>query len=614
MAGAEGLPTAEISVQPDRVIGEISPLIYGQFIEHIESCVYNGIWAEMVEDRKFFYSVGEKKSSPWKAIGKDLVAMETTLTCGDDMAVRLMAGGGIRQQGITLEARGYVGSLWAAAPEGHGELLVTLRTLQDSRQVVIPVSGKELTKHSFATAMEEGSAYGFLEIVCQAGTVVLDSVSLMPDDNVNGLRADTLSQLRKLNASFYRWPGGNFVSGYDWKDGIGDRDWRGSKRNLHYLGLAADFENEAQMKRSDRQRMETLGFYGAIEPNDFGLDEFMFMCEYLRAEAMIVVNSGLGTAENAADEVEYLNGGTDTRWGQKRRENGREEPYGVKLFGIGNEMFGDWQLGHMDIAAYAPRHRAFAQAMLAVDPDITLIAVGDNTQSWTRRLLADNVGYADATDEHLYSMRFEGDVAAHVSGVEDNLSQRLRKHRAITGANADIRNVGFMLLEYAYDQATMPSRLKDGLGIGVFMNTLIRNADIAKGAAYSSTVNATQGCVTTTDTAAVMQGAGYVLSLYRREMADVAVSCRVQCDQYISVCAARDTGSGRITMAVVNPQASGIALSCPEMEGAQVVRYSIEGDSPDAHNTESSRAIRETREEGTWIAPPYSVSIFVVTR
>lgn len=610
---AEETLTAEIAIQTETVIGDITPRIYGQFIEHIESCIYNGIWAEMVEDRKFYYEVGEKKLSPWKAINKENVSMETELTCGDAMAVSLAEGGGIRQQEIALEARGYVGYVWAAAPEGNSEVMVTLRTTKDSQQVTIPVTTMNLTKYEFELAMDEASSYGFLEITCQAGSVVLDSISLMPDDHINGLRADTLEQLTKLNATFYRWPGGNFVSGYDWKDGIGNRDWRESKRNLHYLGLESDFENETQMNLSDAQKMETLGFYGAIEPNDFGIDEFMFMCEYLQAEAMIVVNTGLGTVEGAADEVEYLNGSADTIWGEKRAENGHAEPYQVTMFGVGNEMFGSWQLGNMEIAEYTVHHQAFAQAMLEKDPDIMLIGVGDNTQNWTRTLLLNNVGYVDATDEHMYSTRFEGNVESHVSGVESNLSQRLRKHRSITGSNRDIRNVGFMLLEYAYDKVTMPSRLKDGLGIGVFMNTLINNADIVMGAAYSSTINVTQGCITTTDTAAVMQGAGYVLSLYRREMADQAIKCRVTCDQYLNVSAAKDEENGRITIAVVNPQAEDVELNCTGLSGTQVIRYSIVGDSPDVYNTEMVQAIRETQEQDTWVVPAYSVSIFVVT-
>lgn len=605
--------TARLTVLPDKVIGEISPRLYGQFIEHIETCIYNGIWSEMILDRKFYYAVGEKGLSPWSAVGKEGVSMENDLTCGDAMSVRLAPDSGIRQQGITLEARGYTGSFWAAAPEGHAEVRVTLRTGKESAQIFIPIHSHELEKYEFSLRMTDGGEYGFFEILCQSGTVALDSISLMPDDHIGGMRADTLAQLTRLNAAFYRWPGGNFVSGYDWKDGIGDRDWRVSKRNLHYLGLETDFKNEAQMKLSDRQRMTNLKFYGAIEPNDFGMDEFLSLCRYLRAEPMVIVNSGLGTVEDAADAVEYLNGGAETEWGRKRQQNGHAEPYRVTMFGIGNEMFGDWQLGHMDISEYAGRHRAFAEAMLARDPDIMLIGVGDNTQNWTRNMLLNNAGYIDATDEHLYSQRFEGNVVAHVSGVESNLGQRLRKHRSIIGANREARDVSFMLLEYAYDKVTSPSRLKDGLGIGVFMNTLIKNADIAKAAAYSSTVNATQGCVTTTDTAAVMQASGFVLSLYRREMESIAIECRVACDDYLNVSAAINPDTGRITIAVVNPNAEAIGLSCPEMENADIVRYSMEGDSPEAYNTALVQKIRETREENSWEAPPYSASIFVVT-
>ena len=96
----------------------------------------------------------------------------------------------------------------------------------------------------------------------------------------------------------------------------------------------------------------SLGFYGAFEPNDFGLDEFIKMCSYLNAEPNIVINAGLGSLEMAKNEVEYCNGLVG-RYASMRPQ---KESYNVKYFSIGNEMNGDWQLGHVDINTYTQRH------------------------------------------------------------------------------------------------------------------------------------------------------------------------------------------------------------------------------------------------------------------
>ena len=112
------------------------------------------------------------------------------------------------------------------------------------------------------------------------GDFYMDSVSLMKADNIYGMRKDTLDLLKELNAPFYRWPGGNFVSGYDFYDGIGDRDKRVSKRNLEYAGALEDFKNDSDRFASDLVNIENHGFYGVYEPNDFGIDVFIQMCRY----------------------------------------------------------------------------------------------------------------------------------------------------------------------------------------------------------------------------------------------------------------------------------------------------------------------------------------------
>ena len=171
----------------------------------------------------------------------------------------------------------------------------------------------------------------------------------MPADNILGWRADTLALLKELDSPVYRWPGGNFVSGYDWKDGIGDPDRRPPRKNPAWKG---------------------------VEPNDVGLHEFMDLMREIGAEPFVAVNTGLGEVDAAAEQVQYANGAADTPMGKLRAENGHPQPFGVEWWAIGNEMYGDWQLGHMPLEQYVEKHKAVVDAMRAVDPTIRPIAVG----------------------------------------------------------------------------------------------------------------------------------------------------------------------------------------------------------------------------------------------
>ena len=154
-------------------------------------------------------------------------------------------------------------------------------------------------------------------------------MSLMPADNVRGMRADTLALLKELDAPVYRWPGGNFVSGYNWRDGLGDPDRRPPRKNPAWKG---------------------------VEHNDFGIDEYMAFCRMLGTEPYITVNSGLGVVQTAVEELQYANAAATTPMGKLRAENGHAEPYRVRFWAIGNEMYGNWQLGHMPLEKYVQKH------------------------------------------------------------------------------------------------------------------------------------------------------------------------------------------------------------------------------------------------------------------
>jgi alpha-N-arabinofuranosidase len=189
---------------------------------------------------------------------------------------------------------------------------------------------------------------GSLEITgTGSGTFHIGVVSLMPADNLDGFRPEVIAQLKQLHSGFWRLPGGNYISNFNWYHSVGPRDRR-----------PPDFDYA----------------WNAMHSNDVGMDEFMTFCKLIGTEPYITVNAGFGDAHSAAEEVEYMNGGPGTHMGAMRAQDGHPEPYRVKLWNIGNEPYGQWQLGRTDLKYYLLKHNEFAKAMREADPSITLLA------------------------------------------------------------------------------------------------------------------------------------------------------------------------------------------------------------------------------------------------
>ncbi|GAA3776345.1 alpha-L-arabinofuranosidase AbfA [Microbacterium kribbense] len=212
-----------------------------------------------------------------------------------------------------------------------------------------------------------------------------------PHSDDLGFRTDVQDAVRGLGLGLVRYPGGNFVSNYDWKDGIGPV--------------------------SDRPRRMDFA-WSSIESNRFGVDEFLQWAERTGVEPMLAVNLGTGTIKDAAELVEYCNHPGGTYWSDLRRANGREEPYNVTYWCLGNEMEGSWQAGHMSAAEYAGKAREAAKMMRWVDKDIKLIACGSSYHmlpeylDWDRIVLGELYPYVDFVSTHYYTMNSgQGDSA-----------------------------------------------------------------------------------------------------------------------------------------------------------------------------------------------------------
>ena len=447
-------PAREVAVTVDASkTGEpIAKLLFGGFVEPATT----QLWAEMLYDRKFYFAIDSKpeaqqarawfrrRGERWRPVGPDeFVLMDTKNPyVGEHTPLIKLESStphGIQQAGLPLrKGRSYTGRVVLAGdPGAKVEISLVWGPGPGGRQTtrIGSLSG-EYVKFPLKYTSGADAEDGRLEIVGTGnGAFHVGAVSLMPADNLQGYRPGMIRLFKEQGITIARWPGGNFVSAYDWREGLGDPD----KRPPHYGPV-----------------------WPMLESNDVGIDEFIVMCRLLGAEPYVAVNSGFGEARSAAEEVEYCNGSIETPMGKLRAANGHAEPYNVKIWGIGNEMYGPWQYGYMSLNQYWAKHIMFAKAMRAVDPTIKVIASGamidemswcaidqeqfatsewrgrltkklpfeyGSHEDWTGGLLANAADYIDYLGEHFYTypdMYFDAETQRFVD-ANDPLEQRVRR-------------------------------------------------------------------------------------------------------------------------------------------------------------------------------------------
>ncbi|MGO8749160.1 MAG: alpha-L-arabinofuranosidase C-terminal domain-containing protein [Thermoguttaceae bacterium] len=626
---AAGLRAAdvELAIATEKPGPAISPYLYGQFIEHLGRCIHDGIWAEKLIDRKFLLEPAKK----WQTVspkGADMkVAHDTAGAYAGDhcMAVWVKDSGhgrcGIQQGGIgLLRGKEYVGYaiLAHAGPATPVEVRIAWGAgKEDGKSIVLDQVGNTYGKYAFRfTAGTTTDSASLSLTLSQPGYLWIGVLSLMPADHVHGMRRDTLDLIKKLHAPIMRWPGGNFVSGYNWKDGIGDRDRR--------------------PPRWDRA-------WNDVEDNDFGIDEFMVFCRDVNIEPLVVVNTGLGSVELAAEEVEYINGAPATRWGTERAKNGRAQPYGVKWWGIGNEMFGQWQLGNVSVQQYAMRHNAFVGAMRKIDPGIRAVAVGA-AGKWNDAFLAASADYVDllsghfyaerkfslpfsAADAQKYEDRFTDYSACVLNGVRDIVTD-MRKR---IGKDAKIDRIRLCIDEWGIVRDWNPR--PDACGVGSFecyyclgdaiavargLHELLRSADLVQAAAWPQTVNVI-GAIKTTRNHAVMDAVGHVLALYGAELGGTLVPLEVPTNVPLDAVAAVDKKRGILTVGLVNyspREAVSLRLRLSQKAGASVTVWRIGGAAlGDINIPGKPEMVTPVRLEGAWspdqplVLPAHSITV-----
>lgn len=582
-----------ISIDTTSTRQPISPYIYGQFIEHLGRCIYGGIWAEMLEDRKFYFPIPAKgdiwrltnaqarvlAASPWKVIGPEGVVQmvkEGAFSGRHSPQIQVNESQvGIYQEELGLvKGKGYTGYIWLSGSPGIGPVNISLSWGPGQDQMAVHTIKRvpqKYTKFTFKFTAGDNTENGRLSITASGqGKLRIGCVSLMPVDNIEGFRRDTLELLKQLNAPIYRWPGGNFVSGYDWRDGIGDRDRRPTRTNPAWTG---------------------------IETNDMGMHEFVRFCQLVGAEPLITINTGFGDAYSAAAQVEYANGSTDTPMGKLRAENGHPKPFNVKWWCVGNEMWGTWQLGYMQLNHYVLKHNWVVEKIRQADPAIKTIASGDlgtaGPRSWSRGMLANCADHMDMIAEHFYCQERQ-DIVAHIQQIPNNIRNKAEGHRRLRNELESLKDkdIRIAMTEWNYwygphvfGELGTRYFLKDALGIAAGLHEYFRNTDIIDMANYAQTVNVI-GCIKTTKTAAEFDSTGLPLMLYRRYFGQIPVEVKGNYAP-VDVSAALTTDKKTLTIGLVNPLTEPVQIQLkvqPLRPSGLMQGWMITGDDPMAYN------------------------------
>lgn len=392
---------------------------------------------------------------------------------------------------------------------------------------------------------------------------IYDPGSKLSDSN--GFRKDVLDEIRQLGVPIIRYPGGNFVSGYNWLDGVGPKQ--------------------------DRPRVLDKA-WNSLESNQFGTNEFLAWCKVAETKPLMGLNLGTGTPEEAAALVEYCNVDKGTKWSDLRRQHGVADAWKVQHWCLGNEMDGPWQIGHMSATEYGLKAADAARQMRDVDRDLKLVACGSSGPfmrtylEWDREVLEQCYDYVDGLSLHRYFGNTErdsgGDTAKYLAlnlSMERQIAETLAVCDMVRGhkrspkklwLSFDEWNVWYRttggddvdghrqeaphLLEEVYN-------LEDALLVGGLINSLLRNADRVKIACLAQLVNVIAPIMT--DATGLFQQTIYypyswALQFARGAVLDLLVESSTYTVEgmgdvgHVDVAGSLDHGNGKLSLFILN--------------------------------------------------------------
>jgi alpha-L-arabinofuranosidase len=364
---------AVLLVDTDRVEGQVDERLYGQFLEHINHSVVDGLYAEQIRGQGF---EGTDFKDYWEKVG-DPAAVELVNVKFEqgERSVRLVArqnqagGIGIRQGRIYLQAKTtYDGSLWINPENGTPDLVLQIKDSTGKVLARVPLATKGAGWQEVPFKFESPATVpqATTEILAPGnGSALIDFISLMrADARANGkFRPDLFDALKGLKPPFIRWPGGSYASTYKWKDGIGPAVSRKYNPNMMWGGYS--------------------DYYG------FGTDEFLELCRQLGSEPLICLaatNTDPAQLEYAMDWVHYLLDAPSTEWGRHRATNGHAQPYRIPYIQIDNEP-----MNHdLTPDQYAAIVNLYGKRLRDIAPQTKIVACGQkrsNDLNWSEKLI-----------------------------------------------------------------------------------------------------------------------------------------------------------------------------------------------------------------------------------
>jgi alpha-L-arabinofuranosidase len=580
---------AKITIDASKVEGRVSPKLYGQFAEFMFENIKGGMHAELVRNRSFEEAANAiGLSRHWEREPDDRNDDPAMRLHWDDSvsyppaktfdrpeiehALRLdisHADGqrrGVSQGRMPLRAGTvYKGYVWLKSTGYDGHVTVGLEADQTGGETYASADLRQISnewkRYEFTLTPAKSDPLAKLVVLFHGrGRIWLDQVSLMPGDAVETVRADVSARIQALRPAFIRWPGGNVAQDYHWMWGIGPRD--------------------------ERITWSNLSWWNEPEPSDFGTDEFLAFSRKMNAEPHLVVNvEGRGaTAEEAAAWVEYTNGVSTTKFGAMRAANGHAQPYAVKTWEIGNEIWGDWVRGHSDAGTYATNCQRYIKAMRAVDPGIQIIAVGDNDMRWNRTVLRDCGPHIDLLAIHHYYGLGE------MAGDPLNLMARPlfyeRFYREVGKAIKELapgKNIKLIINEW---NTSLPVPRQHSMESALYgarlMNVFERSGDIVEHTAVSDLVNGWIGGIIQASRHGVFVTPTYwAIKLYNDNLGTERLTTQVQSPlfdatkegkqvPYLDVVATRSADRKRIHIKAVNTDRDRALKTTVNLAGARV--------------------------------------------
>lgn len=480
---AQNSPADDVTVTLDYSSSQsISPLLFGDNLEHTRGCIYGGLSAEMLRNRKFvgkpgrygcaheWYAIGENPylsfGAPYTRHG-DGYKMRRSHERNAQYITNYTPGTvGMGQKDLYLAAdtdydftaavRSFSGNLLTASLIGHDG------TVYDSKTIsAVPGDYREVTVKLHSP---RNDAEARLEITFDTvGTVMIGALSLMPSENFRGMRLDVIEKIKELGIRLLRWPGGNFAGEYHWKDGFLPRNMRAPFQS--YLWL------------------ETQPHSFGYDFHEINTDDFIALCREIGAEPFITLNPTWNTPEESAQWVEYCNGDETTTYGKLRAENGHPEPYNVQFWSLGNEM----GYGHMEgtntADAYARAVREHAVKMLEVSPDLTLCSSGPYpNQEWANDSAKALADVAATVSLHHYAgmpqfmdpAKRKEEYEGFIRKVDTEFQPRIRILREQLGDSKVKISYDEWNAWYAWYRG---GSVTEGIMAAAFRNMLFRNAD-----------------------------------------------------------------------------------------------------------------------------------------